>query len=162
MGEAIENSLRYLTPGDTAALVAYLRTVPPRPGAPGAQINPAPPAMAASSPWAPGPGDAETLGKQIFEGACASCHQWNGAGQQTAYAALAGSKTVNDPAATNVAQAVIHGARLRTARDAAFMPAFGAAYTDREIAAVSNYVVGHFGGKAGHVTAAEVRRARAS
>ena len=37
------------------------------------------------------------------------------------------------------------------------MPSFAAAYSDAEIAAVSNYVIGHFGGKQGKVTAAEVR-----
>jgi hypothetical protein len=34
------------------------------------------------------------------------------------------------------------------------------AYSDEEIAAVSNYLIGHFGGKQGKVTAAEVRASR--
>jgi mono/diheme cytochrome c family protein len=40
------------------------------------------------------------------------------------------------------------------------MPSFGAAYTDEELAAVANYVIGHFGGKGGEVTAETVRRRR--
>lgn len=32
------------------------------------------------------------------------------------------------------------------------MPSFASAHDDVELAAVSNYVIGHFGGKAGHVT----------
>jgi mono/diheme cytochrome c family protein len=40
------------------------------------------------------------------------------------------------------------------------MPSFAAAYSDAEIAAVSNYVIGYFGGKQGKVTAAEVRASR--
>ena len=41
------------------------------------------------------------------------------------------------------------------------MPAFGGAYSDQEIAAVANYVIGHFGGKTGEVTPKMVRKARA-
>jgi mono/diheme cytochrome c family protein len=40
------------------------------------------------------------------------------------------------------------------------MPPFAEGYSDEEIAAVSNYVIGHFGGKQGKVTAAEVRQRR--
>jgi mono/diheme cytochrome c family protein len=40
------------------------------------------------------------------------------------------------------------------------MPPFADACSDEEIAAVSNYVIGHFGGKRGNVTAAEVRASR--
>ena len=41
------------------------------------------------------------------------------------------------------------------------MPSFGAAYSDVELAAVSNYVIGHFGGKTGRVTPAKVEKHRA-
>jgi mono/diheme cytochrome c family protein len=40
------------------------------------------------------------------------------------------------------------------------MPPFADAYSDQEIAAVSNYVVEHFGGKQGKVTAADVHASR--
>jgi len=40
------------------------------------------------------------------------------------------------------------------------MPPFAEAYFDEEIAAVSNYVIGHFGGKQGKVTAADVHASR--
>jgi mono/diheme cytochrome c family protein len=49
------------------------------------------------------------------------------------------------PAATNVAQIVISGTRRLTPRGIISMPAFGAAYSDKEIAAVANYVTGRFG-----------------
>jgi len=161
MGEAVENSLQYLTSQDTAALVAYLRKVPARSGAAGSEIDPSPAVMTASFAWAPSKDDAsQGLGKRIFEGACASCHEWNGQGQQTPYAALAGDQAVNDPEGLNLTQAVLHGARLRTASGSVFMPAFGRAYSNQEIAAVSNYVIGHFGGKTGRVTAEEVAKRR--
>ena len=40
------------------------------------------------------------------------------------------------------------------------MPAFAADYSDAEIAAVSNYVIAHFGGKTGRVSAGDVAKAR--
>jgi mono/diheme cytochrome c family protein len=162
MGEAVEHSLQYLTPQDTAALVAYLRKVPARPGTAGNEVNASPAAMTSSTAWAPGAGEgAGGLGKHVFEGACASCHQWNGKGQQTPYASLAGDQAVNDPKGLNLTQVILTGARLRTSSGEVFMPAFGAAYSDQEIAAVANYVIGHFGGKTGEVTPQTVRKARA-
>ncbi|MHB8528138.1 MAG: c-type cytochrome [Caulobacteraceae bacterium] len=160
MGEAVENSLQYLTADDTAALVAYLRTVRARKGDQGLLVNASPGPMAASSAWGPGPADGpDGAGKRIFEGACASCHQWNGQGQQTDYAALAGGQAVNDPQGVNLTQMLLHGGALRTGRGTAYMPAFGA-YSDQDLAAVANYVIGHFGGRAGQVTPAKVRKAR--
>ncbi|HVJ53719.1 MAG TPA: cytochrome c [Aliidongia sp.] len=160
MAEAVSNSLQYLSREDTAALVAYLRKVKPQPGDAGTEIEPAPGPMTASAAWAPGPQDSAGLGAHIFEGACASCHQWNGQGQQTGHAALVGSQAVNDPKGTNLVQAMLHGADLRTARGDAYMPSFGPAYNDVELAAVANYVIAHFGGKTGQVTPDAVRKAR--
>ena len=51
--------------------------------------------------------------------------------------------------ATNLLQVVLHGARLaQPGEGISFMPAFGQAYSDAEIAAVSNYVLGHSEGTA--------------
>jgi mono/diheme cytochrome c family protein len=163
MGQAVDDSLQYLPPQDIRAMVAYLRTVPPQQAQRESQVNAAPPALKQSSAYAPAAGDekASSLGLQIFQGACASCHGWNGDGLQHPQAALRGSRTVNDPNGTNLLQVVLHGARLNSPGEgAAFMPAFGQAYSEVEIAAVSNYVLAHFGGKSPSLTAAEVAAAR--
>jgi mono/diheme cytochrome c family protein len=118
--------------------------------------------MSSASAWAPGTGDGTSLGAHVFQGACASCHQWNGQGQQTPYAALAGSQAVNDPAGLNVVQVMLHGARMNIRGQLVYMPAFARGYTDGELAAVANYVIGHFGGKAGKVTPEMVRKARSA
>jgi mono/diheme cytochrome c family protein len=161
MGEAVENSLQYLTPQDTSALIAYLRKAPARTGAAGTEVNLASIAMVSSTPWSPGRNDApDGLGKHIFEGACASCHQWDGQGQQTPYAALAGDRAVNDPDGMNLTQIILKGSKLRTRQGIVYMPAFGSAYSNQEIAAVSNYVINHFGGKIGRVTPENVQKRR--
>ncbi len=106
MGEAVDFSLRHLASSDIRAIVAYLRSVPAiaTPGLPAPRATPAP-----EAPKMGVVADANPLGKQIYEGACASCHSWSGAGPLTPYATLTGNRTVNDPKAINVAQIVIAG-----------------------------------------------------
>ncbi|HEY4126321.1 MAG TPA: cytochrome c [Rhizomicrobium sp.] len=157
MGEAIDLSLRHLTPGDIKAIVTYLRTVPETatPDLPAPRATPAP-----EAPKQGVVANADPLGKHIFEGACASCHDWNGAGSLTPYATLTGNRTINDPKATNVAQMVIAGMERQTPHGPVFMPAFGKAYSDAEIAAVANYVTARFGAQASTLTAREVAELR--
>jgi len=162
MGEAVANSLQYLSPEDTAALVSYLRHVEPKAtGKAGSHVDPTPAAMAASSSWAPGAQDARNeLGGRLFEGVCASCHAWNGVGRETEYAGLAGSQAVNDPKGVNLVQMLLSGGKMTTQYGSGYMPSFANAYSDAELAAVTNYVLGHFGGKTGQVTPETVRAQR--
>jgi len=157
MGEAVDLSLSHLTPSDIAALTAYLRSVPAvsTPDQPAPLMRPAPAAPKLGLADASNP-----KGKRIFEGACASCHSWTGQGSLTPWATLTGGRAVNDPTATNVAQVVISGANRRTATGLTFMPAFGHAYSDDEIAAVANYVTARFGAKPSNVTPRQVAALR--
>lgn len=159
MGEAVNLSLRHLSAGDIDAIVAYLHTVPAisRPELPATLAGPAPAAhnMGVSP-------DLDPKGKQIFEGACESCHGWTGSGTLTAYATLTGARAINDPSAINVTQIVLSGAPRESADGMTFMPAFGAAYSDTEIAAVANYVTARFGAKPSQITAQQVAELRRS
>jgi mono/diheme cytochrome c family protein len=160
MAEAIDLSLRHLSSDDIAALTRYLRTIPAQPSELAAQIDHHPATLNGATAWSPGPDRNVSIGFQIFASACASCHGWDGAGQQTDHAELLGSRTVNDPSGVNLVRAVLEGIRIGSLGGNNFMPSFAAAYSDAEIAAVSNYVMGHFGGKQGSVTSADVRAAR--
>jgi mono/diheme cytochrome c family protein len=162
MAEAVQNSLRFLQPADTAALVSYLRTVPARRGKDPITVDPKAAPAVASNNAAPG-GDsasADNPGLRLFEGACASCHQWNGQGQQTPYASLLGTRGVNDVRGTNVTQILLRGSDMRFAGPNIFMPAFGDAYSNTEIAELSNYVISHFGNKQGSVTPNDIAARR--
>lgn len=161
MRQAIDLSFSKLTPADIADMIAYLRTVPPVRSDLPARVNAAPPVMRASLNWRPPASDRPGLGRRIFEGACASCHGWSGGGQQSPRAALAGAHAVNDPEGANLIRAILQGSMGEDNIAAKAMPAFARAYSDTEIAAVSNYVIGHFGGKTGKVTPAIVASARA-
>ena len=147
MGEAVDESFSHMAPSDIRALVVYLRSVPAisEPDLP-ATIAPAAP---------PRPDEDRTavaLGKKVFQEACVSCHDWSGISAISPYATIAGARAVNDPKATNVAQIVISGTRRLTPNGIISMPAFGAAYSDIEIAAVANYVTARFGSEPSKVT----------
>jgi mono/diheme cytochrome c family protein len=157
MAQAVDLSFGKMTAGDIRAIVTYLRSVPaiaasdlPASKAEPAPANPKQGLVAAIDP----------RGKQVFEGACASCHAWTGVSPLDSRATLTGSRAVNDPSAINVAQIVLWGSRWQPADSPLSMPAFGAAYNDREIAAVANYVTARFGSRPSSITAEDVRKLR--
>lgn len=162
MAEVVQHSLQYLKPEDLDAMVTYLRSVPAKVGSDPISIDQQPPAVIASSAAAPGTAEAAKAapGMQLFAGACASCHQWNGAGRETPYASLLGGSSVNDPGGQNLTQVILHGSDMHVADQAVYMPAFAHAYTDTEIAQLSNFVIAHYGGKTGSVTAKQVGERR--
>ena len=162
MGEAVAHSLQYLDPADTAALVAYLRGVPAQKGDHPTEIDARPAPAAASTGIGPGPdaAAANSQGRQLFEGACASCHLWNGTGLESRYAALLGVRAVNDLSGVNVTEAILHGADFKIGDRQVFMPAFGAGYSNTEVAALTNYVIAHFGNKHSEVGPDDVAKRR--
>ncbi len=148
MGEATDNSLTFLTPGDIHALVVYLRSIP-------SQQTDLPRTVDVPAPASYREGATAALdprGAMIFASACASCHDWTGVSPTSKYATLTGVRAVNDPSATNVAQTVINGVIRKTSDGTIFMPAFGDGYSDADIAAVSNFVTARFGAEGGHLT----------
>jgi mono/diheme cytochrome c family protein len=77
------------------------------------------------------------------------------------YATLTGVRSVNDPTATNVVQIILSGAHRKSSDARTTMPAFGSAYSDREIASLANYVTARFGAQPSAVTAQSIEALRA-
>jgi mono/diheme cytochrome c family protein len=153
MGAAVTMSLSHLSNDDMAALVAYLRTVPPI-------KTPSLPAPKSS----PSSGNAQEItvadnipGQAIYSRSCAGCHGSNGVSQLTPLATLTGSRAVNDPSGANALQAIFYGERDYKN----MMPAFGAALSDDDIANVVNYITSRFGAKPSTLTRAAVAKVRA-
>jgi len=158
MAQAVHLSFQKLTPSDLGAIVTYVRTVPPvsTPDLPAPKLEPAP-----AAPSDPAVAEANSRGQLMFASMCAGCHSWTGTGSYVPHTTLTGTRAVNDPTATNVALAVLRGAStLPPSGDIAVMPAFAAAWTDEEIADVSNYVIARFGAKPSSITAGEVHKLR--
>jgi mono/diheme cytochrome c family protein len=156
MGEAVDESFSQLAPEDVHAIVAYLRSVP------GSVSSDVPAALAPVAPDShkEGLASAESRGKQVYEGACVSCHGWSGVSDINGYATLTGSRAVNDPHGTNVAQIVLAGMKRSSPAGVTEMPGFGAAYSDSDIAAVANYVTTRFGSRGSNLSAAEIAKMR--
>jgi mono/diheme cytochrome c family protein len=153
MAEVVADSLRYASSDDIHAIVAYVRSVPAIENTSAIALNP--PAATETSPQ-------RGLGEQFFAGNCANCHDWDGKGVQSPYASLVGSRTVNDPDATNLMAILLAGSNAPLPVEHAFMPPFAHGHTDDELAAVVNFVNEYFGNGTTHITAADIDKARKS
>jgi mono/diheme cytochrome c family protein len=158
MALAVHQSFQKLTASDLRAIVTYIRSVPPV----SSPDLPAPRLEAASAvPSEHAGAESNSRGHLMYASMCAGCHSWTGTGSYVPHSTLTGNRAVNDPSATNVALAVLRGAStLPSSGEIAVMPAFAAAWTDEEIADVSNYVIARFGAKPSSITAEEVRKLR--
>ena len=153
MAEAVELSLSRLAPSDIEAMVTYLRSVPAIRDA--SLQKAAGPASESAQAGAAG----HPIGKRVFEGSCASCHAWNGAGALVTQATLTGNRAVNDPSAANVVKMVLAGS-MDADSGRPLMPGFAGSLSDTEIAEVANYVTGRFGAAPSHATGDDVRKLR--
>jgi mono/diheme cytochrome c family protein len=158
MAQAVHLSFQKLTASDVSAIVEYVRSVPPvsTPDLPAPKLE-----LASAHPGEGGADAANPKGHAIYSSMCAGCHSWTGVNDYVPHSTLTGTRAVNDPSATNVALAVLKGAStLPPSGDIAIMPAFGPAWSDEDIAAVSNYVIARFGAKPSKITAADVSKLR--
>lgn len=145
MAEVVNHSLRHLTPEDIQAMVVYLKSVPAQP----ADVKRPENRALANEP----PAETEhPLGQKLFADSCASCHQWDGSGSQSDYAALRGLRTLNDPQGLNLVQVILNGDALHGPTGHHLMPAFSRHFNDREVSALSNFMLSHFGSQPGDLT----------
>ncbi|MDE1179804.1 cytochrome c [Paraburkholderia sp.] len=169
MAEVVENSTRFLTPADLKAMVVYLRDVPaqnngetkPRfaygePIQSVAQIrNQALDVMG---------GGATPNGRTLFNGNCASCHGWNGAGiggkEAGNYPSLLNNSAVGASTANNLTMVILHGVSRETNHQHMMMPQFADQLTDDEVAKLVNFTTTQFGNPAATTTAADVAKMR--
>ena len=153
MAEVVELSLRHLNDRDLRAIATYLKqTEPQATGLP----RPTPLADTLAAPEQPG------LGSKVFAEACASCHQWNGEGNQSPAATLAGLKTVHDPKARNLMGILMEGNPASSLPVSHRMPDFGTIYNAYELSALATFVLQHFGGLDAEVTPEQIRERQAA
>jgi mono/diheme cytochrome c family protein len=137
----VANNLGTVSEQDVKAIAAYIGAMlapvtASRRHAAGtskAQAMPRPP-----SPDAGAPGSAD--GAVIYAGACALCHEPTGQAFSAHGIPLTSSKVVAMPDARNLTHVILEGIDPPKASPAALMPGFGAAFTDRQIAALMAYL----------------------
>ncbi|MFK0332127.1 c-type cytochrome [Rhizobium sp. NPDC090275] len=166
MAEAIEHSMQHLTEADLKSLVVYLKDTKPITTGEATPRYDVGQASTAELDLRGLPGQAVTeTGFHIFSGSCAACHQVDGEGNDH-YPSLFHNTATGGNNPDNLIATILFGLSRTIDGVPTFMPAFGenAAYTDRlsdkDVADVSNYVLGHFGNGKVTVTAADVLRVR--
>jgi mono/diheme cytochrome c family protein len=126
------------------------------PGAPVVATNKGEQAAVADDPM--------TLGKAVYNGNCANCHQATGEGQPGSYPPMVGSEWVLGDK-ERLAAIMLQGlSGPVTVKGGAFgsmqMPSWSSSLTDEKIANVLTYIRGSWGNKADPVKTEEVAAAR--
>jgi mono/diheme cytochrome c family protein len=144
MAEVVENSTRYLTADDLQAIVTYLRGLP---------VQSCGYKLPAAAPLT----SIDTRGRLLFVQACTGCHLLDGEGRQSAWAALRGDHSASESSGTNVVQVLMQGTQIDTGQGPMFMHSFTGGYSDDELAAIGNFVIGQFGLRQGTITSEQFR-----
>ena len=171
MAEAVTNSFQHLRDDDIAAIVAYLRTVPPVRD--NTQSKPAYSYGKAVSEESTlrgmsGPNEHNSLnsGAVLFSGYCASCHSASGSGSSGQdYPSLFNNTATGSHNPANLVSAMLYGVERKVGDEEIMMPRFDAysyvdPLTDRQIAMIANYVLKQYGNPDVQVTEAYVAQAR--
>ena len=111
--------------------------------------------------------DADPTGAALFQGNCSSCHSTGGQGSKDGYyPSLFANSATGAKNATNLIAAILYGVDRTTSRGQAFMPGFGGHATDanplsdRNIVALGNYVLAHYGSADTTITEPQVAEER--
>jgi mono/diheme cytochrome c family protein len=127
--------------------------------------GPGGPVAATASAKAAAPETPMDLGKKIYAGNCANCHQGSGAGQPGIYPPLVGSEWVlgsKERLAAILLKGVQGPLTVKSATySTAVMPAQEAVLTPDKLANLMTYLRASWGNTAGPVTADEVNAAKA-
>ncbi|SAK83101.1 cytochrome c, class I [Caballeronia catudaia] len=157
MAEVVSASTQYLSPADSRAMIAYLRAVPP------VAIKDARVRTSFGQAARVDLTSADTDGARLYAAACASCHGMTGEGggpfPSLVHDGVTGALGMST--ASNLVLVILHGVNRRTRDAHALMPAFGAQFTDEQIADLAGYVTRQFGDARATIDAKAVARLRA-
>lgn len=107
----------------------------------------------------PRAGSWQTMGKQVYENNCVSCHQADGTGLAGLFPPLAGNPAVLDDDPAEHVSAVLNGVQGKVIDGVTYpspMPPFGGLLSDEEVAAVVNHERTNWGNNSATVTASQV------
>ena len=155
MAEVVYDSLQYLTDDDTRAMAVYLKGLAQ--GAPQSEASSSLPQTEGSLLFA--------LGKTVYDGKCASCHDAQGTGAPPNYPPLAGNQSIQMASSVNPIRMVLNGGYPPgTAGNPKpyGMPPFAQSLSDNEIAAVVTYIRSAWGNRGTPVSAAQANALRSA
>jgi mono/diheme cytochrome c family protein len=133
--QQVTAELAYVPPADVHAIAVYVGSLMPQIPAP------------VPGAYPPSTGAQENLqAAQIYSGACEVCHGPEAAGAfgKERGLPLTGSTVLAEPSSRDFAWIVLQGISDRVTYRAPFMPSFATTLTNAQIAALADYVRGHF------------------
>jgi mono/diheme cytochrome c family protein len=173
MAEAVEDSFQHLAAADLEAIATYIKSAPPVHG-PAADASRFTAGKMFSelgtlrgSAGIKSDSDAAPTGAELFQGNCTTCHSAEGQGSKDGYyPSLFWNSATGAKNATNLIAAILYGVNRTTSAGQAFMPGFGGhtsdanPLSDRNIAALGNYVLTHYGSAETTITEQQVAEER--
>lgn len=163
MAEAIDHSLKHLTPEDLKAIAVYIKSVPAVVDASVKQsadsFGKARDALD-SLRGTPLPKDYNAMtGAQLYDGYCASCHQAQGQGSDgDGLPALFHNTSLGHANTNNLVNVLLQGIH-RVGTDSV-MPGFAQELSNQQIATLGNYLLTSYGNPEARVSEAQVQRLR--
>lgn len=171
MAEAITHSFSHLHQQDLSAIATYIKAIPASPGTAGNQPDEARFQRGTATNeletfrgqgYAKGM-QGESLGAQLYSGNCSSCHGYQGQGTADQYyPSLFSNSATAGVNPTNLIATILYGVDRKTDTGHVFMSPFGSqpnavnALKDDEVAALSNYILRHYGNAVQTVSAKDV------
>ncbi|WFU42317.1 cytochrome c [Bradyrhizobium sp. CB82] len=173
MGEAVEYSFQHLAAADLDAIATYIQAVPAVRD-PADQVS----RFSAGKMFSALAGlrgrdgvksdsKSDPSGAELFQGNCASCHSAEAQGSKDGYyPSLFSNSATGARNATNLVATILYGVNRTTSEGQAFMPGFGGhpsdanPLSDRNIAALSNFVLAHYGSADTAITEQQVAEER--
>jgi mono/diheme cytochrome c family protein len=155
MAEVVYNSLQYLSEEDTRAMAIYLKSI----------AQGTPPAPATSAVPSSESSLLLSLGKNVYDTRCASCHGAQGQGAPPNWPPLAGNQSIQMTSAVNAIRMVLNGGYPpgTTGNSRPYgMPPFAQLLSDDELAAVVTYIRVSWGNRGAAVTAREANKLRSA
>jgi mono/diheme cytochrome c family protein len=122
---AVTEQLARVGDGDIDAMAEYIASLMPK---------------SAARPVAVHPGTSDLVASEIFDGACGGCHSTDAPMTRDGAPSLALSTAVNAPTPAAAIQIILHGIPWREGKAAPYMPAFGDALTDAQVAELAEYL----------------------
>jgi mono/diheme cytochrome c family protein len=173
MAEAVEDSFQHLAAADLEAIATYIKSVRAAHGTADGASRFTAGKMSSELGRLRGraairsDSDTDPTGAELFQGNCTSCHSAEGQGSKDGYyPSLFWNSATGAKNATNLIAAILYGVNRSTSGRQAFMPGFGGRTTDanplsdRDIVALGNYVLTHYGAADATITEQQVAEER--
>ena len=163
MAEAVDHSLKHLSPDDLKAIAVYIKSVPAVDD--GSLKQPADSFGKQTDALdtlrgVDLPKDYNAMtGAQIYDGYCAACHQAQGQGTEGGgLPGLFHNTSLGHANSNNLVQVLLHGIERHGADTV--MPGFADELSDKQITALGNYLLTNYGNPAANVTEPQVAQLR--